>query len=254
MLRTNFPTDSRRYYIYLITNLTNGKQYVGSRCNYKGNPFITDTKYMGSSKYLNKSIEELGIEMFTKKLLEQRIFTNRITLGKRESYYMHLYDTLSPNGYNRYDPGKHPGFNPSGIKCTKETKYKIGKANKGNDYAKGHKHTEETKRKIREANKGSKHSKEHNQKVSEALKGIPKSEEHRRKNSEAQKGKIFSEEHRRKMSESRKGIIHSKESYKKQGEKIKGENHPMYGKHHSEETKRKMSESRRKYLNYKHQS
>jgi hypothetical protein len=41
------------YYIYVISNNINGKQYVGSRKAYIGKP-EDDMSYMGSSKYLNE--------------------------------------------------------------------------------------------------------------------------------------------------------------------------------------------------------
>lgn len=91
----------------------------------------------------------------------------------------------------------------------------------------GKRHTDETRKKISEANKGrtrAPFSEEHRKKISETLKGHTFSEESRRKMSEAKKGRTLSEEHRRKMSEAKKG------------------------KHLSDETKRKMSESAKRRL------
>ena len=63
----------------------------------------------------------------------------------------------------------------------------------------------EERKKISEGNKGKKHSEEARRKMSEAWKaGQPKSEEARRKISEAHTGKPLSEEHRRKMREAQK--------------------------------------------------
>ena len=109
--------------------------------------------------------------------------------------------------------------------------------------------SDETRRKISEAQKGEKHpmfgktpSEETRRKISESGKGKTgeksnrfgktHSEETRRKMSETAKGKTFSDETRRKISEAGKGKT--------------GEKHPMFGKTHSEETRRKMSETRRK--------
>ena len=78
-------------------------------------------------------------------------------------------------------------------------------------------------------------------KLSEAAKN--RSEETRRKISEANKGKIVSEETRRKLSEAQKGKPHSEETKRKMSETKKGESNHFFGKKHSEETKRKISEA-----------
>ena len=71
----------------------------------------------------------------------------------------------------------------------------------------------------------------------EGSSGCIPSEETRRKLSDAQKGeknhnygKIFSEEHRRKLSEASKGRTHSEETKRKQSEVKIGKNNPNYGK------------------------
>lgn len=50
-------------YVYLITNLTNSKQYIGS---HKGE--IEDS-YMGSGSYIKQAIKEFGKENFKKEIL-----------------------------------------------------------------------------------------------------------------------------------------------------------------------------------------
>ena len=90
--------------------------------------------------------------------------------------------------------------------------------------------SEETKRKISEANKGKHRSEETKRKISEALKGHRFSEETKRKISKAKKGHghghIISEETRRKLSGANKGQV----AWNK-------------GKNMSEEAKRKISEA-----------
>lgn len=80
--------------IYLITNLTSGKQYVGrSKHN---NP-----EYFGSGTYLNKAIEKYGKENFKKEILigskEIASFEEQMLL---ESTCILSLNTLYPNGYN----------------------------------------------------------------------------------------------------------------------------------------------------------
>ena len=68
----------------------------------------------------------------------------------------------------------------------------------------GKHHSEETKKKMREAKKGKHLSEETRKKIREAKKGKPKSEETRKKMREAKKN--ISEETRKKWSEARKGM------------------------------------------------
>lgn len=110
--------------------------------------------------------------------------------------------------------------------------------------------SKETKRKIGEANKGKRHSEETKRKMSLASKGKPKSEEHKRKISESKKGdkhpnfgKSTSEEAKKKMSLRNKGKKRSEETRKKM--RISA-----IGKKLSEEAKRKISLSRQGEKHY----
>ncbi len=97
---------------------------------------------------------------------------------------------------------------------------------------KGFKHTEETKRKISEANKGKIVPEERRKKLSKALQGKKLSEETKRIISEARKGSTP-------WNKGKKGL---QEAWNKgkQG-LISRENHPMWGKHHSIESKQKIA-------------
>jgi group I intron endonuclease len=108
----------------------------------------------------------------------------------------------------------HPLF---GKHQSEETKKKISEANKGKHFS------EEHKKKISEANKGKHLSKEHKKKIGEGNKGKKLSEETRKKISESQGGKHLSEEARKKMSEANKGKHFSEEHKKKISEANKGE-------------------------------
>lgn len=67
----------------------------------------------------------------------------------------------------------------------------IIKANMQNSYAKGYRHTEEAKEKIRQANLGKTFSNERKQSISNSLKGVPKSKDHREKLGKIAKGRIW---------------------------------------------------------------
>lgn len=99
--------------------------------------------------------------------------------------------------------------------CDEEHRMNTSKAMKGNTYALGYKHSEETKMKIAENLRGRKFSEETRKKMSEAQKGKPSNN----------KGKHFSEEHKKKLSESNKGKKHkphSEEIKKRISEAFKG--------------------------------
>ena len=138
----------------------------------------------------------------------------------------------------------------SGFQHSEETRKKISEAQKGKapwNKEKVNIYSKETRKKMSEAKKGKTLSEETRKKMSEAHKGKTLSEETRKKISEANKGKTLSKETRKKMSENNpkywKGKTFSEETRKKMSESHKGENHPMYGKTHSEEARKKISES-----------
>ena len=208
-------------YIYLITDTTNGKQYVGQHHYDKEE---LDSNYHGSGhiiKMIYKKRPETLKEEYLKTCYSQE------ELDEWEKYFIFTFGTIYPNGYNLQEGGN------GGIPC-EETKKKIGEANKGKY------HSEKTKKKMSNAkkgkpahNKGKKLSDDTKRKMSEKRKGRHHTEESKKKMSEAKKGKKFSDEHKEKLSASHKGIPS-----------------PNKGKQLSDEHKRKLSESvkRRKIL------
>jgi len=151
------------------------------------------------------------------------------------------------------------GEGASGLLVSEETRRKLSEANKGknkpprskehkrklSEVNKGKSLSEETRRKISETKNGTLLSEETKRKISEVGKGKIVSEETKRKISEAHKGKSISEETRKKLSDVNKGKILSEETRKKMSEARRGENNHNYGKSLSEETKRKLSEAKK---------
>ena len=211
-------------YIYLITDTTNGKQYTGKHHYHIEGQL--DPSYHGSGviiKNIYKKRPETLKEEYIKTCYSEE------EMCSDEQYYIEVFDTLWPNGYNLTEGGD------GGIKC-EEVRKKISETLKSKILGDKHPmfgkhHSEESKRKISEGNKGK-----------------TMSEEARKKISEGNKGKTMSEEERKKISESNSGEKHhmfgkhhSEESKRKISESLIGEKNPMYGKYHSEELKQKRS-------------
>lgn len=204
----------KKYYIYRITNLINGKTYIGQH-KYKD----LNDNYMGSGVHLRVAQAKYGIENFKKEILVFNVSKKEhIDLLEKTFIAAEREKVGIENCYNIADGGE--GGNTGSR--SDEFKKKMSERLKGNTLYKGKHHTEEWKIMMLKIHKGSHHSEEWKRKISEANKGKHHSEESKKKMSEAHKGKKLSEEHRRKISENSKG---------------------MKGKHHSEEAKRKISEA-----------
>ena len=205
-------------YIYLVTDTTNGMKYVGQHHYHIEGQL--DPNYHGSGIIISRIYKERP-----ETLKEEYIKTcySDSEMNNDEKYYIKLYKTLYPNGYNLSEGG-------DGVLPSEETRRKMSKSHKG---------------KI-PPNKGIPMSEEQKKKLSESLKGrnvwnkgIPMSEEQKKKLSESHKGQI----------PPNKGKHHTEESKKKMSESLKGlfsgEKHPMFGKHHTEESKKKISEKQK---------
>lgn len=222
-------------YVYLTTNLINGKQYIGdhSTNNLKDN-------YLGSGRPLfQRAKKKYGKINFETKILE--FFSSKEDAFFAQEKYIMEYDTLSPNGYNISPKG--------GCACgvnghSEETKRKIGKGNKGQ------KRTDEQKKNYKGFN--GVHSEETKKHWSEIRKGRPSvlkdtklTQEHKNKISEANKGKqprlgsILSEESKAKIGNknsikllNNKNALGFKQSERAKlliSKRMSGENNPMYG-------------------------
>ncbi len=82
------------FVIYQITNLVNGKIYVGAHITYN----IND-KYMGSSKYLKKDMKELGRKNFKK--IPLHVFDNSKAMQDKEAEIVTKEFCHRDDTYNR---------------------------------------------------------------------------------------------------------------------------------------------------------
>ena len=173
------------FYIYKITNLINGKTYIGQH-KYKD---LNDS-YMGSGKHLKAAQAKYGIENFKKEILVFSI-VKKSFIDVLEKEYIAFYRSIGKAEYNITDGGEGwSGGNHSeetkrkiaesckGKKRSEEWKIKLSERMKGNQWNKGkpsgykdHHHSEGTKRKISETKKD-RMSEETKRKISEAHKGM----------------------------------------------------------------------------------
>jgi len=167
------------YYIYKITNLIDGKIYIG----------VHKTKdmndgYMGSGKIIKNAINKYGKSNFKKEIIETFSCSEDMYLREKEIVtddFLAREDTynLRRGGTGGFDYLNKTGLAlRTGCVLSEESRLKISKSKTGS------KHTEYTK-KILSENNGMKNSEEARKKVSDALTGKEKTDEHKQKISEA---------------------------------------------------------------------
>lgn len=219
--------------IYKIINKINGKYYVGSSNNIHKrwlSHIESLRKGIHHCHYLQRSWNKYGEDKFDFIIIEKDIIEKDLLITEQK------YIDIAKQE-------KHLCFNESFIagrvEMTIEVRKKISEANKGNVYRKGHKTSEETKRKMSQAQKGiscptrgnnlgKKLSEETKQKIRNARKKQVFTEETKQKLREHMvriwkegKRKPLSEEAKKKMSISAKNRWSNLEEKTKQSERIK---------------------------------
>lgn len=210
------------YCIYKITNLINGKTYIGQH-KYKD----LNDNYMGSGKLLKLAQKKYGLQNFKKEILVFSI-VRKDFIDLLEKEYIAFERLNNKNGcYNISDGGE--GGDTHNHHVTVESRRKQSLALKGRisptkglhwynngkvnvlvaECPEGFVKGSLQKRKAA-WNKGLKMSEKHCKRMSEIGKGRPKSEEWKRKMSERMKGNknakgcVRSEETRKKLSEAKR--------------------------------------------------
>lgn len=173
--------------IYKIINKLDGKVYVGQTVSSLQKRWREHCSAHSECRYVSRAIIKYGKENFEIKVLAH---CNSIEeMNHREQYYIKLFNTLAPSGYNLTSGGSERKF-------SLETRARISKSNSGvNNGFFGKNHTKETKLKLSElANKrpppflDRKHSDETKIRIGLAHKGKTESEETKRKKSVSKKG------------------------------------------------------------------
>lgn len=222
--------NKKYHFVYITTNLINGKKYLGKHSTNN----LKDS-YLGSGKLIKRAILKYGKENFKREILEY--CENKYIAYEREFYYSLKFNVIidksfyncsnGGNGNNGYKLSqKHKEILRNcvtGRVKSKEEILKISKANKGK------KLSEETIEKLRKAATGKKRSQKTINKMSESKLG----------DKNPMYGKTHSDEAKNKL----------KECYKNNQNPVfgrSGENHPFYGKKHTKESKLKISNSCKK--------
>jgi group I intron endonuclease len=144
-------------YIYCITNLINGKKYIGQTIQSVEKRFkrhCWPSTLRRAAMPISLAIKKYGKENFKVELLHECFSQEQ--LDKMEIYYANNLDTFSPNGYN-LRAGNGPGS------MSEETKEKIAAANRGQ------KRSEEAKRNMSNAHKGVPLSQSHRESIAKSL-------------------------------------------------------------------------------------
>lgn len=190
--------------VYKITNIIDSKVYIGQSINiYARWKDHIHSLNRGDSRctLLQRAWNKYGEENFSFEIIE---LCSEDMLDCIETKYIELYNSQD-SGYN-IEPG---GNNNKHL--SEETKKKIGDANRGR------RHTDEAKKKMSEQRRGENnvmygkhHTDEARKKMSEAKKGkpgSPRSDYQKERARQANLGKEVSLETRRKLSEANKGHI-----------------------------------------------
>ena len=164
--------DSKSKGIYKITNIINGKFYIGSASSVGGFKRRWDSHKIGlingkhRNKYLQSAWGKYGKESFIFEIIE--IIRDDKIILIREQYYLDTLTSWDTNiGYNICKiAGNTLGTKRSKLvkekmslsrlklKPSIDTRQKMSISRVGNKNNLGKKHSEETKRKISESNKG----------------------------------------------------------------------------------------------------
>ena len=138
------------HYVYEITNLVNGKKYIGKRsCKCP----IDKDNYMGSGKILKEALKKYGKEKFTKRIIA--ICGSEEDAYEQEHILINLYDAYNNNNYYNLTTGGKGGM--TGVKMPLNVRKKMSGINNWM-YGKkgelccnfGRKYTQEQRRKMSE--------------------------------------------------------------------------------------------------------
>ena len=182
----------KMHYVYVTTNLINGKQYVGDHTlNNKRD------SYLGSGILIKHAIKKYGVNNFHKQILEY--FDTKQEAFDAQEKYIKSFNTLVPNGYN---------VEPKGGLYVGRKNPEFGEFNKTRVYTEEHlKKCSQTLINLNISRKGKSLSEEHKKNISKGLQAATLSEACIKTRSEVmtainktKKGKPLSEKHKQNIS------------------------------------------------------
>lgn len=135
--------------IYKITNKVNGKIYIGQTVR-SMKVRLMEHKRPSKNSLLAKSMRRYGIENFKVELIDEAYTIEE--LNNKEIYYIKKFNCIYPNGYNLCcGGGNTEGYKYTSIARSKMSSSRKGKYTGENNHFYGKKHTEETKKKMKDA-------------------------------------------------------------------------------------------------------
>lgn len=176
------------YYVYHLINPETGLPfYVGKGKGHRCKQHLTDKPEYSRNKRLTGHIQNLR-----KRGIETKILKIQENMTEENAYILEELEILK---YGRI------GFDDGGILLNFFISIRPErKCGEDNGFY-GRTHTDETKKRIGDANRGRTHTKEARDKISKTHKGVPKSEEHRKKIGVKSRGRSPSQETREKLRE-----------------------------------------------------
>lgn len=225
--------------VYRITNMVNGKCYVGQTWHslsvrVKGHVADAFSSKRRGCTAIHAAIRKYGISSFTWEILEEA--STQKALDWLESDYIEELGTMSPNGYNLTTGGL-------GGRKSEETKERCREANK-----KQFSSIEARKQHSEIARKYFQEHPEARERISSQFKGKKRNPDAVKKMIETITGRKLSQETKAKISSKATGRKHTTETKKKISEASKRQTNRVppplaTGLKRSEETKKRMSEA-----------
>lgn len=135
--------------VYLITNMKNGKHYVGQTIRTVEERFNEHAK---KDSAIGRAIRRHGKKNFKLEIL--KTCATKAELDACEMFFIAALKTRAPNGYNLTDGGE----GTVGREFSAETRSKLSEAQRGNKKHFGKHHTAETREKMSESHRGEKNN------------------------------------------------------------------------------------------------